>query len=167
MQVEKVMTRGVQTCSPEDSANRAAQIMWEHDCGIVPIVDHQGRVVAVVTDRDICMAAYTQGKQLTEIPVSIAASQRVISVQPNDSLETAEARMCEHQVRRIPVVDNDGRLCGMLATADLARRIQPADRGGDGVKPVDVAQTVAAVSQPHGSPQPQYQGSSQPQHRAA
>ena len=75
MNAGNLMTAGARTCSLIDSLNLAAQIMWENDCGCVPVVDDDGRAIAMITDRDICMAAYTQGKLLKDMPVSIAASR--------------------------------------------------------------------------------------------
>jgi CBS domain-containing protein len=164
MEVEKVMTPGVRTCSSNDTLNQAARIMWECDCGAVPVVDENGRVIAVITDRDICMAAYFQGKPLAQMAVSSAASHGVVTVERDEGVETAEALMRQHQVRRIPVVDHNGVLCGMLSMSDLARCIQMRDEGESSVSPEDVARTLAAVSQPHRFAADQ---SSAPQQQAA
>jgi CBS domain-containing protein len=69
MQVEQIMNREVKTCGPHEPLNKAAQIMWDTPCGAVPVVDNQGRPVGFLTDRDVCMAAYTQGKPLAELQV--------------------------------------------------------------------------------------------------
>lgn len=147
MEVEKLMTRGVRTCGPEDAMSRAAQIMWENDCGVVPVVDGAGKPVAMVTDRDIAMAAYTQGKPLADMPVSVACSHGVVKVHEHDSLEIAEAVMQEHQIRRVPVVDAQDRLVGVLSMNDLARSFQVTE--GASVTHREVAKTLAAISQPH------------------
>ncbi len=122
MQVKDLMTRDVRTCSLADSMNRAAQIMWETDCGCVPIVDEQTNVVGMITDRDICMAAYTQGRPLAEMPVESAASRDVVTVRETESLHRAEALMRGAQVRRLAVVDVHDRLVGLLSLGDLARQ---------------------------------------------
>ena len=75
MKVEQIMNREVKTCGPHDSLNKAAQIMWDTPCGAVPVVDEQGRPVGFLTDRDVCMAAYTQNKPLTELPVERAMAR--------------------------------------------------------------------------------------------
>ena len=85
MKVEQVMNRNVKTCRSSDSLDRAAQLMWENDCGCVPIVDDEGRGVGMVTDRDVCMAAYTQGGPLTHLRV-----------------EPPWRATCARAVRRIP-----------------------------------------------------------------
>jgi predicted transcriptional regulator len=77
MKIQNVMTRDVSACSPEDMLSRAAQLMWERDCGCVPVIDHSGVVCGMVTDRDICIAAYTQGLPLHQIAVRRAMSPHV------------------------------------------------------------------------------------------
>jgi len=119
--VSEVMTTRVQTCSSRDTLERAARIMWERDCGVVPILDEDGRVVSMVTDRDACMATYTQGKPLWKIPVTVAASRKLYVLHPNDSIETAFELMQRHRVRRLPVVDGAGQLLGIVSLADLVR----------------------------------------------
>ncbi len=95
--VQEVMTRNPRTCAPDETLHRAAQIMWETDCGCVPVVGSDGRVQAMITDRDVCMAAFTRGRSLAEISVSSAASRTLVTARPQDSLETAEGLMQRHQ----------------------------------------------------------------------
>src|SRR5262245_6101900 len=64
MEVREIMSTDLETCRADDTLDRAARLMWEHDCGVVPVVDHEGTAVGMITDRDICMAAYTQGRPL-------------------------------------------------------------------------------------------------------
>lgn len=116
---ESLMTLDTQACQAEDSLHRAAQLMWENDCGSVPVVDSDRRVIGMITDRDICMAAFTQGGDLHAHPVSSAMSPQVYGCSPDDSVSVAEHLMREQQIRRIPVV-NDGRLVGMLSLNDIA-----------------------------------------------
>ncbi len=87
MKVEQLMTRDVKVCGDLDTLNRAAELMWESDCGCIPIISVNGdsSVIGVVTDRDIAMAAYTQGKQLWAIPVTEAMAQKVIACHANTS----------------------------------------------------------------------------------
>ncbi len=105
MKVEDLMTTDVGACRPFDSVDRTAKVMWERDCGAVPVVDQEGRAIAMLTDRDICMAALTQGKPLEEIHVSSAMSRRLWSCRPQDDVKDAEKVMRAHQVRRLPVMD--------------------------------------------------------------
>jgi CBS domain-containing protein len=157
MNVREIMTSTVETCRWDDDLARAAQIMWEHDCGCVPVVDHEQKVVGVLTDRDICMAAYTQGRKLSEIPVSTAAAHKVLSCTPDDAIETAEAIMRNGQVRRLPVLDGGGRLAGMLSLGDVARHVSATGKG-NGLSTDSIAFTLAAISQAPPGPAAQHAG---------
>ena len=148
MNVGEVMTREVRTCCPNDSLNTAAQLMWETDCGAIPVVDADGRAVAVITDRDVCMAAYTQGEPLWNMFVSSAASHGVVTCLATDTLETVEARMQKHQIRRIPVIDPNGKPIGIVTMNDLARRAHPGHRGSHGLRADAILKTMAAICTP-------------------
>ncbi len=127
MKVEQLMTRNVETCRADDFVNRAAQIMWEHDCGVVPVVaagNGDARIVGMLTDRDICMAAYTQGCALADIPVASAMSHHVATCRPSDAVAVALKVMETNQVHRLPVVDQDDQVVGMLSLADIGREAQ-------------------------------------------
>lgn len=144
MKVQQLMTRDVRACKPGDSLGHAAQIMWETDCGCVPVVDDEGRAVAMLTDRDVAMAALTRGVTLHEMRVASASSSRLVVARPGDELATAEQLMREFQVRRLPVVGDDGRLLGVLSINDLVRRGQ----GKDGASAEGLVKTLAAVCTP-------------------
>ena len=121
MFVKDIMNEPVITCSSDSTLNVAAQLMWENDCGTIPVVDHQGRLAGMITDRDICMAAYTQGLPLQSIPVTVAMTKYALACHLDDSVTTAEELMREGQVRRVPVIDNEGRPVGIVAVSDLTR----------------------------------------------
>lgn len=144
--VSQLMTRSPQTCSPEGSLNDAAQRMWEHDIGSVAVVDQDGRLIGMLTDRDIAMAAYTQGKPLRDISVGNAMSQRVHFVRETASVGDAEEMMAHYQIRRIPVVDGQNRMIGLLSLNDLARHCSTGRRA------VVDAQSVAATLRAVGAP---------------
>jgi CBS domain-containing protein len=99
--------------------------MWERDCGALPVVDQEGRVAGMVTDRDICMAAYTQGRPIHAVPVEKVMAQHVFSCGANDSIEDAEAIMHQFHVHRLPVVDSEQHVVGVLSLDDLAQRGEP------------------------------------------
>lgn len=122
MSVKDVMTSPVHTCRVDDSLDRAAQLLWEHDCGCLPVVDTEGIARSMITDRDICMAAYTGGRPLRELRVVDSMSRGLVVCSPDDELRTAAERMAEHQLRRLPVVDDAGRVQGVLSVNDLACR---------------------------------------------
>jgi CBS domain-containing protein len=149
MKVQDLMTMEVGTCRAFDGADRGAQIMWERDCGAVPVLDQEGSVVAMLTDRDLCMAAMTQGRALSEIRVSSAMSRNLWSCRADDDLSQAEAVMRARKVRRLPVVDAGGKLLGILSLSDLARASMAPKRGGAQKKPVEpseVGATLGAIS---------------------
>ena len=152
MKVEQLMTRTVESCRSTDSVNAAAQIMWETDCGCVPVVRGDGdgaRVVGMLTDRDVCMAAYTQGKPLAAIGVETAMSRQVCSCRPTDDLAVALNILRTNQLHRLPVMDADERLVGMLSLTDIGREAD-RERGGKAieVRDADVARAIEAISRP-------------------
>jgi predicted transcriptional regulator len=86
MKVEQIMNRSVKSCRPQDSLDKAAQIMWEEPCGAVPVLDDECRPIGFLTDRDICMAAYTQGKRLDQLRVETAMARNLVSCTDGDDL---------------------------------------------------------------------------------
>lgn len=148
--VEEVMHRGAHCCRVTDSCGQAAQVMWERDCGALPIRDEHGHVVGVISDRDICMAGYTKGCSIWRIPVTAVSSLRVHSVSPEDSVEYAEELMKRHRVRRLVVLDRGGNLVGMLSLADLVRR-SPARGFQPALSADQLASVFACVSRRSGA----------------
>jgi CBS domain-containing protein len=147
MQIKDVMSQPPVTCPVDSTLDHAARLMWEFDCGIIPVVNDDGRLAGVVTDRDVCMAAYTQGRSLASIPTTTAMYNRVVAVHASDPVEQAEQLMRDNQIRRLPVLDADGRPIGVVSMNDLARLAARAKKSG-----VDreLVQTLAAVCQPRG-----------------
>jgi len=150
MRVEEIMSKRLVTCLPEDSLQQAAQKMWEQDIGSLPVLAADGRVIAIITDRDLAMSAYIHGVTLSEIKVSEAMSQRLVTVRPSDDLHLVEERMRAEQVRRIPVVAATGALKGIVTVNDLAHHLR-SSKTVHGVTPEGVAGTVAAISAPRSS----------------
>lgn len=152
MRIEQIMTKDVDTCGPDDHLNRAAQIMWERDCGVVPVIapGPERRVVGILTDRDACMASYTRSQRLDEIRIGDVMSTRVHACKPDDDLERAEALMKKAQVHRLPVVDGADQLLGIVSLADLAQRARSAGSGGPRpeVSTAEVGETLTAISKP-------------------
>jgi CBS domain-containing protein len=127
MKIKNIMTKPAYRVSEKQTLNDAAQLMWDQDCGWLPVVDDNDQVIAAVTDRDIAMAAYLNGNCLTELPVAQAHSQSVVACTPTDDIEQVEEVMQEHRIRRLPVIDKGGSLVGVVALNDIARAYQ-ADR---------------------------------------
>ena len=147
--VRHLMTDSPRTCRVGESANDPARIMWEQDCGAVPVVDDAGRLVGIVTDRDICMAAYFRGAPLAAIPVASIMSTDLCTCQADDELRQAQALMRERQVNRLPVVTESGGLVGMLALCDLTQNLSRSgalrQQTGDAQY---LLETVAAIREP-------------------
>jgi len=121
MYVHELMTPAPAVCTTSDHLSRAAQIMWDRDCGVVPVLDAAGHLAGIVTDRDLCMAAYTQGVALHDLNVERVMSKLLTTVGADDSIEDALEMLAEAEVRRLPVVDAQGRLVGILSLADVVR----------------------------------------------
>lgn len=142
MQVRDIMTGDPACCSPETSVQEAARLMVENDCGEIPVVDKQGAPVGVITDRDIACRCVAEGKRL-DMPVSEAMSAPAVTVAEDASLDDCCALMEENQVRRVPVVDANGKCCGIVAQADIARTADE-DRTAELVR--DVSEPSRAAS---------------------
>jgi CBS domain-containing protein len=147
MKVEQVMSRNVKTCVSHDTLNRAAQLMWENDYGCVPVVDDEGRAVGMITDRDVCMAAYTQGGLLSRLQVGSAMARDVRSCRPTDTVTEAESIMRAAQVRRLPVIDAESHVIGLLSLNDIARELarERATSASPEVGSEEVAETLGAI----------------------
>ena len=151
MKVKDIMTKSACSVKASQHLNDAAYLMWEFDCGCLPVSDENECIVGVVTDRDICMAAYTKGLPIGAIPVSTAMSSVVFSCSEGDSIADAEDIMSHHQVRRLPVLDDEQKLVGILSLNDIALAYKNRSLGSS-VKATDVAKTLASVSaHTHGS----------------
>jgi CBS domain-containing protein len=117
-QVREVMTPSVQSASPSQPVAEAAELMKGQDVGSLPVVQ-EGRLVGILTDRDIVVRAVAERRDPRAVTVDEVASREVVTVGPREDLDDALALMARHKVRRLPVVD-EGRLVGMLAQADVA-----------------------------------------------
>ncbi|HYO97492.1 MAG TPA: CBS domain-containing protein [Polyangiaceae bacterium] len=150
MKIVEIMTRDVRTCSPGDTLATAAQIMWENDCGAVPVVDSEGRVLGMVTDRDLAMAAQLQGVALRDSRVASAMARDIKTCSPQDTPATVQAMMQQHKIRRVPVVDGENKkLVGIVTLGDLAYAMSSQQTlGGDGMTWTAIAHTLSAVSAP-------------------
>jgi CBS domain-containing protein len=143
MKVRDVMSRPVHTCRSYESLNAAAQKMWDEDIGAVVVVDDKNRVVGMVTDRDLCMAAYTRGRPPAEIVVAECMSKHLVACGPEDSIGDVLHLMKQHQIRRLPVLDQGRHAVGMISLSDVVRWPERPSRGEG-----ELIDTLAAVSQP-------------------
>ena len=145
MRVSKLMSQDVITCRATEMLDFAAQQMWTYEVGSLPVVDENGRIIGVLTDRDSLMAAFTRGEPLHAISVGSTMSADPFTCSPDDELADVEEQMRHRQIRRVPVVDEKGRPVGILSIDDLARASQRRTE----VSSTEVAATLAAVCAPH------------------
>lgn len=139
MKVSEVMTREVQTVGPDQSARDAANFMLRADAGAIPVIDGD-RLIGMITDRDIAVRGVAEGHG-PETPVRELMTNDIVAAHEDDDMDDVSARMSDAQVRRLPVVDDQQRLCGIVSLGDLSRE------GDDGA----AEQALQGVSRPGGS----------------
>jgi CBS domain-containing protein len=145
MKARELMTPTPASCAPETTAQEAARLMKQHDCGSLPVVDERGsmRLVGIVTDRDLAIRVLAEGRS-GDTPVREAMTSDVHTCPLDASLDDVERAMSQHKVRRVPIVDEGGRVVGVVAQADLAR-----ERKAVGTK--DLGKVLEEISEPTGS----------------
>jgi len=146
MRVKNAMTKEPRCCVPSDPAPKAASIMRDEDTGIVPVIDNEQsrKVVGIVTDRDLCMSIVAESRDPRAVTVEACMTTVPVTCSPDDSLQKTTELMRDNQVRRVPVVDGDGRLQGIVAMADLVGRGE--------IKATEIHETLKRVSAPTSQP---------------
>jgi len=127
-QIREVMTSDPRTVTADSSIAEAARLMRDEDTGIAPVTEGE-RLVGVVTDRDIAIDVVAQGKDPQSTKVTEVASKTLVTIDPEQDLDEALRLMAQHQVRRLPVVEEDGKLVGIVSQADVARHADAARTG--------------------------------------
>ncbi len=154
MRIIDVMSRPAVTCSTDAALDSVARLMWEFECGLVLALSDDGRLAGVVTDRDICLAAYMHRKPLFLIPLAKTMVKPVISVHGQDDVRLAEQLMRDNRIRRLPVIDDGGHPVGVISVDDLVQwaardRRTPVDRGFVGTLAAVMAPRSREVGPPH------------------
>lgn len=145
MKVKEVMSKNVQVCMPETSLATAAVMMWDNDCGVIPVVDLEEKVLGVITDRDICMATAIKHRDPSAIAVSEVISGNVYACAPNDDVRQALTTMAEKKVRRLPIIDPEGKLQGILSMNDAVLGAKENGAKKPELAYADVMQTFRAI----------------------
>jgi CBS domain-containing protein len=146
MKAQELMTTPVSTCTPDTNLASAAMTMWSTDCGVLPVVS-DNRVIGMISDRDICMAAATQHRDISQIPVGSVISGQVKSCRLEDDLTDVLKTMEEAKVRRLPVVDEQQELRGLISINDLILHAEEEQRGRRPAVPEQkVMQTLKGIS---------------------
>lgn len=139
MKVRDLMTSDVKTCGPDTNLAEAVKNMWEGDCGALPVVNDEGRVAGMLTDRDICVAVATRGRSADRIAVrQVARNQVLHTCLADDEASVALQAMQAHKVRRLPVVDAEGHLRGIVSLNDIVTHAGAAS-------PTDVVSALASI----------------------
>lgn len=122
MQVKEIMTANPACCTADTTLQKVGQMMVDHDCGEIPVIDNQTNKVpiGVITDRDIVCRAVAQGRNPLDLKVSDCMSEPCVTVMPDTPLQECARILEDNQIRRVPVVDDNGRCCGIVSVADLA-----------------------------------------------
>jgi CBS domain-containing protein len=141
MKVRDIMTTDVSSCQPEANLADVARIMWDRDCGIVPIVTSDGQVTGTITDRDICMGVATKGRTPDRISVREVSAGTVYSCLPDDETDVALETMKTRRVRRLPVVDREGYLKGILSMNDVVLHASSKQ----GITPAEIVSTLKGI----------------------
>lgn len=136
MNARNIMTKEPVCCTPETNLQEVAQMMVDHDCGEIPVVENESsaRLIGVITDRDIVCRSIAKSRNPLEMTAEECMTSSPASVEEGADLEECRQKMEEHQVRRIPVVDRNGNCVGIISQADIVR--QDAEEGGETVREV-------------------------------
>lgn len=147
MKVREIMTTDVGSCGLETNLAAAARSMWEKDCGSVPVLDAEGRVVGIITDRDICMALTTRNQLASDVTVGDVVNGAVKMCAPEDDASAALKTMQDEQLRRLPVVSEESKLVGILSLNDvILNSKQGKSKKGAHVSHGQVMDTLKALS---------------------
>ena len=123
--IRDIMTKNPATCLPDATLEFAAKLMVDHDCGEIPVIDNERdmKPIGVITDRDICKRSIALGKDPLQLKVSDCMTSPAVVTQVDASVEECCKLMEQNKIRRIPIVDHNGRCCGMVSIADLANKV--------------------------------------------
>ena len=147
MKVQEVMTEDVKSCFPDTNLATAAALMWQNDCGVLPVVVDGGNPVGVITDRDIAIAVGTRGRAPQDIRVDEVIQGPVVACTADDDIHTALKTMRKDKLRRLPVLTDDGVLKGILSLNDV---VHHAQKGNKELDYDDVVSTFKAICEhPH------------------
>ncbi len=148
MKVKDLMTPNATAIWLTESLADAAKLMWENDCGVLPIIKDGRKVIGMITDRDICMAAAMKDRNPSGISVEEVMTGQVYAVNAEDNIDQALQAMQEHKIRRLPVVSSEGELEGILSMNDVVLRARSLDgEAADSIEYGDVVKTYQAICQ--------------------
>ena len=137
----EVMTKNPVCCLPNDAVIKAAELMKSENIGSIPVIENERtqKLVGIVTDRDLALKIVAQGRDAKSTNVEAVMTHKVVTCFADDDLQKALDAMAEHQLRRIPVVDSDNKIVGIIAQADVATRIDQPEKTAEMVKEISQA----------------------------
>jgi CBS domain-containing protein len=147
MKVKELMTPDAKAIWLTESLADAARLMWENDCGVLPIIKDGRKVIGLITDRDVCMASAMRDRNPSAISVEEVMTGQVYAVNPEENIDQALQLMQQHQIRRLPVIDPEGELQGILSMNDIVLHAKPNAAAGDSIDYGDVVKTYQAICQ--------------------
>jgi len=146
MKVKEIMTANPKACTTTTNLAEAASFMWDYNCGILPVVADGGRIVGLITDRDMCIGGATKNRNLSNIAVEEIMTGNVYSCAPEDDVRKALETMQQRKVRRLPVVAPDGTLEGLLSINDITLNAkETTDKKVPEISFREVVQTYKAI----------------------
>ena len=140
----EVMTKNPVCCLPNDMVVAAAKLMKSGNVGSIPVIENEqtGKLVGIVTDRDLAMKIVAEGQDAKSTRVETVMTRKVVTCHAEDDLQKALDAMAEHQLRRIPVVDDDNKVVGIIAQADVATRMDQPEKTAEMVKEISQATRI-------------------------
>jgi CBS domain-containing protein len=141
----EVMTKDPVCCLPTDSVAKAAELMKNENIGSIPVIESEQSqlLVGIVTDRDLALTIVAAARDARSTPVEMVMTHKVVTCHADNDLQKALDAMAEYQLRRIPVVDNDNKIVGIIAQADVATRVDEPEKIGEMVKDISKDQPFA------------------------
>jgi CBS domain-containing protein len=146
MKVKEIMTQAAVCCGQETNVGRAVELLWERNVGMLPVVSNDGKLIGIVTDRDLCIAMGTRNRLPGDLTVGEVAIRKVFTCKPDDDVHEALSIMSTKQIRRLPVVNNDGVPQGILSMDDLVVHSEVGKlRGACDLSSEEVTQSLKKV----------------------
>jgi CBS domain-containing protein len=148
MKVKDIMTRDPKSCGPRDTLASVVHSMWDRDCGMLPVVDKTDRVIGVITDRDVALAVWRKDRSPSDIRVDQLPLARLYCCAPTDDIDDALRIMRQAQVRRLPIIDEEEKLVGIISMDDLARHARDPGGSKNGLTAQKVSEALKAICAP-------------------
>jgi CBS domain-containing protein len=148
MKTKERMTTTVSVCRPENNLAEVTAMMWEGRCGVLPVVDTDDRVISMITDRDICIALGTRNLRASDVQVKDVAPPRVFTCLETDDISLALRTMVSQNIRRLPVVNDDGKPVGILSIDDFLLHTEPGTAGILSLEALEALKAILTDRQP-------------------